>query len=83
MCPGIELFSIEISNSKFTEEVYELMKQCWQEDPKKRPSFGRIHEILDALEQKYSAAALGRRNNNTHSTMEEPGESSFYKLDVI
>jgi hypothetical protein len=62
--------------------VYEVMQQCWQEDPKKRPSFGKIHEILDALQQKYALTASGTLNHSNHSTANEQ-ENSFYKLDII
>ena len=28
--------------------LYDIMMQCWREDPEKRPGFFKLHEILDA-----------------------------------
>ncbi|XP_074012024.1 tyrosine-protein kinase Fes/Fps isoform X5 [Numenius arquata] len=35
------------------EEVYRLMQRCWEYDPRKRPSFGTIHQDLIAIRKKH------------------------------
>uniref|UniRef100_F1LEJ8 Tyrosine-protein kinase n=1 Tax=Ascaris suum TaxID=6253 RepID=F1LEJ8_ASCSU len=38
------------------EEIYELMKQCWQESPQRRPTFTQINAILSEILQADDAA---------------------------
>ncbi|NWW43543.1 FES kinase, partial [Pedionomus torquatus] len=35
------------------EEVYRLMQRCWEYDPRKRPSFGTIHQELIAIRKRH------------------------------
>ncbi|KAM7103701.1 tyrosine-protein kinase Fes/Fps isoform 2-T2 [Ciconia maguari] len=35
------------------EEVYRLMQRCWEYDPRKRPSFGTIHQDLIAIRKRH------------------------------
>ncbi|NXV06858.1 FES kinase, partial [Cettia cetti] len=35
------------------EEVYQLMKRCWEYDPHKRPSFSTIHQDLVAIRKRH------------------------------
>jgi hypothetical protein len=32
------------------DRVYELMKQCWKQEPAERPSFGDILEVLEGFQ---------------------------------
>ena len=40
------------------DELYELMKQCWDKDPQNRPTFDYLHGFLDdffaSTESKYN-----------------------------
>jgi hypothetical protein len=35
-----------------SEEIYEIMIQCWQTDPESRPKFSEIFEQLRSISQK-------------------------------
>ncbi|CAG9813623.1 unnamed protein product [Phaedon cochleariae] len=37
-----------------SDELYALMRSCWKEDPKSRPSFSSLRETLDGLLEGYS-----------------------------
>lgn len=32
-----------------SEDMYELMRSCWESDPEKRPTFGRINERFQEI----------------------------------
>ncbi|XP_072049428.1 uncharacterized protein [Amphiura filiformis] len=32
-----------------SQDIYSMMKECWQERPEKRPGFGQIHRKLDQM----------------------------------
>ncbi|XP_063305002.1 tyrosine-protein kinase Fes/Fps [Pelobates fuscus] len=46
---GIRLQSPEMC----PEEIYKLMMQCWEYDPRKRPSFSVVHQELFSIRKRY------------------------------
>lgn len=36
------------------KEMYQLMLNCWEYDPEKRPHFDKISKIVDVLVKQYS-----------------------------
>lgn len=47
--PGVRLDPPE----QCPEEVYRLMKRCWDYDPHKRPTFSTIHQDLITIRKRH------------------------------
>lgn len=47
--PGVRLEPPE----QCPEEVYRLMQRCWEYDPRRRPSFGAVHQDLIGIRKRH------------------------------
>ena len=55
---------------------YELMSDCWKEDPRSRPSFFRLIQKMEVIMQRDAPYLDVNRDNEAHSYYNVPPEAS-------
>ena len=55
---------------------YELMSDCWKEDPRSRPSFFRLIQKIEVIMERDAPYLDVNRDNEAHSYYNVPPEAS-------
>ena len=55
---------------------YELMSDCWKEDPRSRPSFFRLIQKMEVIMERDAPYLDVNRDNEAHSYYNVPPEAS-------
>ena len=55
---------------------YELMSDCWKEDPRSRPSFFRLIQKMEVIMERDAPYLDVNRDNEAHSYYNLPPEAS-------
>lgn len=57
------------------EEIYDIMKQCWHQNPVERPTFEKLLEMLSEINDKYNRVQEKEESEETEEKQdgqEEP-----------